>query len=85
MVEGYNSKMKPVRLFLVGTVAVSKAFQIPNSILSMGRRHKQCVTLKTSSTRTPLLRDYMTPLDNEIEIVANYYILYDDLLSTGVQ
>ena len=43
------------------------------------------MTLKTSSPRTPLLRDYMAPLDNEIEFVANYYILYDDILFAGVQ
>jgi|NOAtaT_6_FD_contig_101_177478_length_2193_multi_4_in_0_out_0_1 Na+-driven multidrug efflux pump len=85
MVEGCNLKMKPVRLFLVGTVTVSKAFQIPNPILSMGRRHKQCVTLETSSPRTPLLRDYMAPLDSEIEFVADYNILYDDILFAGVQ
>jgi Na+-driven multidrug efflux pump len=80
---GCRIKMRLGRFFLIGTVALSNAFQIPNSVLSMGRRHEQ--HMKPSSSRTTLLRDYMAPLDSEIEFVADYNILYDDILLADVQ
>lgn len=66
------------------TFATSKAFQIPNTAITTVRRER-IRTKPPSSTRAAPLSHYMTPFDSEIEFIADYNILYDDVLLAGVQ